>query len=351
MPSYRSYYRRYRRRPRRYIRRYFKRRFRRFINGSSKSTARIRTSVESTFKINSGADGAPSATPAAVIAFGRTNNPANHLSVLNSPLYRTYTALYDQVKCIGMKVSISIVDAIGGSTLPSVQIYTSWDRQHLGNGDSIPSGPEMKNASTYNVATALNNNVAKLTRSLYASDLMEKAIWHDCSLTYTPASSGPPPTEEYWDDNVYKNSTNLPLFSPAFFLAVATPTLAAATEITISCSVVYYMAFRNPKFGASSGLPRIAELGARSGIALDGGDDNGDMDDDDPFDRRDRDRVLPSGTLDTSSLSEPNPLDQERARLQDAMRQERRDRAIHQTRSTTSSFGRPGQPVVVRPPN
>lgn len=273
------YSRRYRRRwrPRYRVRRYWRRRWRKFINGSSKSTVRMKTAVEGNFTVQSGLNGAVGNTAAQVIAFARSNNPANAMSVLNSPLYRTYTNLYDQVKCIGMKVSVSIVDAIGGADLPSVQIYTSWDRQKLGNGDPAPSGPEMKNASTYNVATALNNNVAKITRSLYASDLMEKAMWHDCSLDHHEGADPPDPADpEYWDDKIYKNAVQLPFFSPAFFMAIATPTLAAAKQVNVACSVVYYMAFRNPKYGASASLGTREDLGARRLVRPDDDDDDGD---------------------------------------------------------------------------
>lgn len=271
------YSRRYRRRwrPRYRVRRYWRRRWRKFINGSSKSTVRMKTAVEGNFKVTSGANGVVGDAAASVIAFARSNNPANAMSVLNSPLYRTYTNLYDQVKCLGMKVSVSIVDAIGGADLPSVQIYTSWDRQKLGQGDPAPTGPEMKNASTYNVATALNNNVAKITRSLYASDLMEKAMWHDCTLDHHEGDPDDPADPEYWDDKIYKNAVQLPFFSPAFFMAIATPTLAAAKQVSVACSVVYYMAFRNPKYGASASLGTREDLGARRLVRPD--DDDGDM--------------------------------------------------------------------------
>lgn len=232
----------------------------------------MKTAVESTFTMSSGLAGAPGPV-ASIIAFARSNT-ANGLSVLNSPLYRTYCNLYDSVKCIGMKVLFSVVDSVGTSDLPSVQIYTAWDRQHLGNMDPAPQPEDLKNMSTYNVATALNNNVAKITRSLYASDLMEKAIWHDCTLTPDDASN---PT--YWDDNVYKNSANLSMFSPSLFLSLVTPTLAAGKTVNVTVSVVYYMAFRNPRFGGSGGFnTREDIIGERvRGLPSDGAD--GDMDD------------------------------------------------------------------------
>ena len=112
----RFYYRRYRRyRPRRYVRRWFKRRFRRYVNGSSKSTVRMKTAVETTLTaVNSGYKDHPSGSTA-IRAFGSTND--TKLSALNSPLYRTYCNLYEEVKCIGMRVQIAVSTQIGGSTL------------------------------------------------------------------------------------------------------------------------------------------------------------------------------------------------------------------------------------------
>lgn len=175
------YRRRYRRRPRRYVRRYFRRRFRRYVNGSSKSTVRMKTSVE----FNGTVSIQDASHLSDVVQFGalsKAPTAGNGRSALASPLYRTYCSLYEECKVIGMKVQVSIASQIGGITLPSLQIYTAWDRRH---GATEPSftADDIKNSATYNVSTALNNNVAKLTRSIYASDLMEKAQWHDCSYS------------------------------------------------------------------------------------------------------------------------------------------------------------------------
>lgn len=328
MPRY--YRRRYRRyRPRRYVRRYFRRRFRRFVNGSSRSTVRMKTAVEGNFTVTSGANGAVGAAPAQVIAYTQSI-AGSKMSVLNSPLYRTYCNLYDQVKCLGMKVSVSIVDAIGGSDLPSVQIYTSWDRQKMGQGDPAPTGPEMKNASTYSVATALNNNVAKITRSLYASDLMEKAVWHDCTLNHHEAGADPSVDPEYWADVVYANGHSIPFFSPAFYMAIATPTLAAAKTVSVACSVVYYFAFRNPKFGASASAGTRQDLGARSLPSLP--DDDGDMDDAPAAAAAAASFPDDDGDLDGPSQADIDNAATRSVRVQDA--RDRRDAAVRQVRAS-----------------
>lgn len=251
------YYRRryYRRRPRRYIRRWFRRRFRRYVNGSSKSSVRIKTAVE-----DSGTLQVPDATTLSPIqminAFGASATAGGGRSVLASPLYRTYCGLYEECKCIGMRVSLSIASQIGGTALPSLQIYTAWDRRH-GSTEAAYTAQEIKNSATYNVATALNNNVAKLTRSIYASDLMEKAQWHDCS--YSTAVGN-------YVDNAYNGAAANPnFFCPALFFCFGSPSLAAQQSpatVAYQISTVYYFAFRNPKFGAAA-QSKLEDLGER----------------------------------------------------------------------------------------
>lgn len=274
MPSYRRLrYRRYR--PRRYVRRWFRRRFRRYVNGSSKSTVRMKTAVESSVTIS-----VPNNALSAVYnipAFGSPSASINARSVLASPLYRTYCSLYEEVKCVGMKVSLSVASPIGGTALPSLQIYTAWDRRH-GYSEAPYTADGIKNSSTYNVATALNNNVAKLTRSIYASDLMEKAQWHDCKI------SGDPQTNSQQDDAFVAAAGNPNFFAPSFFMTLASPSLAAAQSpatVALQFSVVYYMAFRNPKYGAGASASKLDDLGARVSIDDDDGDASGggDMDD------------------------------------------------------------------------
>lgn len=180
-------------------------------------------------------------------------------------MYRTYCSLYEEVKVIGCKVAMSVVSAIGGSDIPSLQIYTAWDRKH-GYSEPYFTVSDIKNASTSSVATALNNNVAKLSRSLYASDLMEKATWFDATLDSTNANRN-----EAW----VAAALNPNMFCPAFFFFLNCPSLGAAKSVSVSMSVTYYFAFRNPRYGGGSSA-KLIDLGPR---AVDPDDDAGDMDD------------------------------------------------------------------------
>lgn len=236
------YYRRryYRRRPRRYIRRYIKKRFRRFVNGSSKSTIRVKIPITTTFSLSTSSAGAVKS--AAISPFALSNN---NTSALASPLYRLYTQLYDEVKCIGGRVVLSVGTPVGTTSVPSLTILTAWDRRQNGTADPTPSYAELENYSSQKKAVAVNNSIAKLVRSCYASDLLEKAQWHDSTLAETSTS--------VWQDPAFAAAgANPNFFCPGMWLGCSISNDTAQT-ITFQCDITWYFAFRNPKYGGSAG--------------------------------------------------------------------------------------------------
>lgn len=169
-------------------------------------------------------------------------------SAFTNGLYRTYCDLYDEVKVIGMKVNVNVSSQVGGSDIPSLQIYTAFDRRH-GNGEASPTFASLKTFSTFAVATAVNNSVAKLQRSLYASDLLEKAQWHDSSLSLAGGV--------YSDDAYVAAGANPNFFIPSMFCSMAIPNVTVQQSVNANFDVTYYFAFRNPKYGASAGNSRL----------------------------------------------------------------------------------------------
>lgn len=262
-------YRRYRRSRRgwRYGRRSYSRRY---VNASSRSSVRIKTSVESNITLSSGTSSSPGGVHEVCPLFNA--NPDNQavISALRSPLYRTYCALYEEVKIIGFKTQISIASAIGGSDIPSLQIYTAFDRRRCATDEATPTAAEIKQSSTYLVATALNNNVAKLTRSIYASDLLERAQWHDCTLGLSGGV--------YSDIAYVSSAANPNFFIPSMAFCLQAPTLAVATDVKVNVSTVFYFAFRNPKFGAGASNAKMEDLGGIQVRAAPSADDDGNMD-------------------------------------------------------------------------
>lgn len=181
-------------------------------------------------------------TPGDVYALYPFDAASNTANLPANPLFQAYHNLYDEMKLIGFKVQISVTDVVGNATLPSLQIYTAFDRRH-GAGEAQPTAAEIKAMSTMNVATALNNNVAKISRSIYASDLIEKAQWFDTDFNSSNQIQA-------W---VTANK-NPNFFCPAFYMCFGSPSLAQATEVAavhFNVSVTYYVAFRCPKYGGT----------------------------------------------------------------------------------------------------
>lgn len=231
-------YRKYRRFYKRYRRSYA----RRYVNASSRSSIRCKCVVTGTGSLHSGYENTLGSDVFRIIPLG-TTSATNPVTLVSSPLFVAYQNLYEEMKIIGYRVTVSVNDQIGNSTLPSLQIYTAWDRRH-GYGEADLTPTEVKNAATSNVATALNNNVAKLSRSIYASDLIEKAQWMD-------STAAPAGNIASW----VTAGANPNMFCPAFYMCFGSPALNVNTQVAnvkFSVSVTYYVAFRNPRFGGSS---------------------------------------------------------------------------------------------------
>lgn len=322
----RRYYRR--RRPRRYIRRYIRRRIRRAVNASSRSRIRLKVPVQFAFsvqvstgqRISSIASFNPWVTH--VPSAGEIPGDKTKLiaGAAHSQLYQTYCALYDSVKLEGCKFNFAITSQVGGAgaDFTSLQVYSAWDRS-FGPAElysNYPNGTQLTALSSYSSSTAINNSVAKLSRSIWASDLFEKAKFVDTDNTTVLASTsatarthansflntttfgvdqGPPASYSSlyvndafvgggFDSN-YDKKKSVSFFSPTLYLAVATAE-APASDKTVSFvgTAMYYFTFRNPKYGGggSTYFPSAKETDRM--LAPDfsaGGDADADMDLDD----------------------------------------------------------------------
>ena len=268
------YYSRYRRRSgySRYRRRYpvARRRYRRrsttLGSVSSRSRIRVRVLAEQLVTLTIPANSTksnvctsvPFATAAAIVVSGALKCP-----VVTSPLYQAYTRLFDQVKCDGVISKVAVTTPVGSAPVPALQIVTSYDRSgtlaeaaqiKINTAGSYVASPmtydEVLESSGSVVRTALNNSVAKLTRSCWASDIQERTTFHDCTLN--PSNN----------DSAYATNTptNVNFFCPLFHVGFSLPTAAPTTpqDISFVLSQTYYFTFRNPKFGAASGTSAAA---------------------------------------------------------------------------------------------
>lgn len=262
------YYRRrsYRYRPRRYVRRYIRRRFKKFVNGSSKSRIRVKVPFSGAVTFTQQANAAYSdiltlspvqyCTDGAVADNTATAYP---FSAISNALFTNYAALYDEVKCDGVKLQVAITDAIPNTNWNCVTIHTCWDRKTIRSDYAdAPNAADIVNSATYIPATALNNSVAKIVRSCYPSDLLEKITFVDSN---TPPAGAI--TQVYGVANKHMRSiTALGVTSTTQMSVGFTPTLsmcvstgeapAALRTLHVRIEGMAYYTFRNPKFGGSS---------------------------------------------------------------------------------------------------
>ena len=209
-----------------------------------------------------------------------------------SPLYRAYCGLFDQVKCDGVisKVSVTTPVGSGNSAVPALQIVTAYDRsgtyyeaaQLRQTTNAAGAVVYVDNPMTYGalqdssgsiVRSALNNSVAKTARSCWASDIQERTTFHDCTLISrvdVPADT---------NDAAYsRNPEACPFFCPLFYVGFHLPTTAPTQPLTISfiLSQTYYFTFRNPKYGSSGGSTNaLAAVSAEDPIETETLDDEG----------------------------------------------------------------------------
>jgi len=197
-----------------------------------------------------------------------STNPYGVCSAVSSPLYRAYTGLYDQVKCDGVVSRISMVTAIGASGLPAVQVVSAYDR--LGNKNEVRNVDLLDVAglfdySSASIVSAINNSVAKTSRSCWASDIQERTVFHDCSV-------GPGSLAATVDLDFNSNASKVGYFSPLLLVGLrlaAAPTSDIVVQVLIEQT--YYFTFRNPKYGGSSTstvTTRSAAVESVSGVPL-----------------------------------------------------------------------------------
>lgn len=289
--SGRRRYMRYRR-----YRRWYKRRYRRFANGSSRSRVRIKIPVQFNVSLNVPANSNTSNVLTVCPFFDNGTATAGTLSeaavrggLTSSPLFVNYGNLYDSCKCDGMKVAVSVTSpvGVGQGAFPSLAVYTAWDRKFERNdftsAAAYPTVARMRASSSFLASTAVNNSITKLKRSCYASDMFEKGSFVDCNAsnlatqmiagvanqTLTAFTSGDGGAIAY------------PAFCPCFMFGVDTGSsidAANARPVNLVVEVMYYVTFRNPKYGGSAPSAKIDAI--ERSVHMDDGDmdDPGDMD-------------------------------------------------------------------------
>lgn len=187
-------------------------------------------------------------------------------SMVFSPLYRTYSALYDQVKINSVSVKMSILNVIGnGGIISAVKIFTMWDRD-LQYGElsaaNVPSVLALQNGAESQSSLIVNNSRGIIYRNNRASDIQERTVFHDCSVGRN--------VDNGYYDGCFANGAGYSHglgYVPGMFFAIQTndaPGEGMSYTFNISIEVKWNVTFRNPKYGltaAQSGA-KVSDLKA-----------------------------------------------------------------------------------------
>ena len=244
--------------------RYRRRRSGTSSTASSRGRIRVRVPVQQvvslTFPANSIDSNVLTSSP-----FYRDSStaPLAVAAAVNMPLYAAYANLYDQVKCDGVVTTLSVVSPIGSGAgaLSALQVIVAYDRQgtknEVTNASDLPSAITVGQLFSYSSAvakSAINNSVAKMTRSCWASDLQERTMFHDCSIFVSTGGT------RVYDHDFYSNAAKVGYFAPLTMIGLRLPAVAPQDGVSVQLLLeqTYYFTFRNPKFGGDPSASRAS---------------------------------------------------------------------------------------------
>ena len=272
MPTYVYRYprRRYGRRYSRYRRygaysRYRRRRSGTSSAASSRGRIRVRVPVQQLVTLTVPAQSVDSdVLTSSPYIHGGTAPPRGVAGAVAQRLYTAYVGLYDQVKCDGVVSNLSVVTPIGGAGgLNAIQVVMAYDRcgtQNEVNNEGITTS-QLFNYSSSVARSAINNSVAKMSRSCWASDIQERTVFHDSTVAASNTA--------VWDRDFSSNATKVGYFAPLLMLGVRLAAAApeSATTVQVLLEQVYYFTFRQPKYGgdpsATANLRSVPALNLR----------------------------------------------------------------------------------------
>ncbi|APG55785.1 putative Rep [Dolmedivirus noldo] len=197
-----------------------------------------------------------------ICPWGCPQHSANFVTwstAINSPLYKTYANLFDEVKLERMEISLAPARSmVSGET--TLMIYSALDRKFTRN-DSVQSVAQLTQASGVVVRNIQPASTIPFKRVAYARDLQERTTYYDSTPEQLTAGSTTIDRLKAWVD-----STNgFVGFSPAFSYGMLS-TVASSSQVTLAyvLTIKYYLRFRNPKTELSADAVPVVQTQSMS---------------------------------------------------------------------------------------
>jgi len=212
-----------------------------YVNNRSTSTCNVKVITTNYFPVQMAGGNAVSSV-LSIPAFADTEGSSYYVgggSLLNCPVYRLYTALYDEVKVRGVQYQVTFTNPNAvAADYASCNFFCTLDRR-WGDNEKEPTAEEMMNICTCSPVQLTSYRVPIVTRYYAARDLIEKVQYHDCTIIST---------DGYFYDQSIQGNKNPNFYSPNFKFCFQFPTAGtAASSFTVNVRCVYYLTFRNPR--------------------------------------------------------------------------------------------------------
>lgn len=234
-----------------------------YTSGRRRVTLRVPVEAQAQFTIEAGSNWSNLLCIQPFLSYKSTsaNKNAGVASLVSSPLYRNYATLYDQVKIDSVYVSGSVIEGIGiGGSFDSLSFASAWDRNiqpvevKVGGAPGI-TAQTIQYGSEAQTFLLTNNSKQLVHRWNRASDLLEKATFHDCSVALAPAAS----QYRYYDVAFFplgtasENANGGLGYVPGLWMAFYSPqTVASPRTVNVTFKVIWNVTFRNPKYGLAA---------------------------------------------------------------------------------------------------
>lgn len=212
-----------------------------YVNNRSTSSCNVKVITTNYVPVQVGTGTAVS-NVVSIPAFADTEASSYYVSgssLLNSPVYRLYTALYDEVKVRGVQYQVTFTNPNAvASQYASCNFYSTLDRR-WGDGEEEPTATAMMNICTCSPVQLASYRVPIVTRYYAARDLIEKVQYHDCTIEEQGG---------FFYDIALQGNKNPNFYSPNFKFCFQFPVApTTTTTITVNVRCVYYLTFRNPR--------------------------------------------------------------------------------------------------------
>lgn len=176
-------------------------------------------------------------------------NSGQRGTILKENSFRNFNAMYEYFRIVKVTGTIICGNIVGQNGIQMVELCTGWQRSAWYQGPNFyPNLISMLESGSSRRKISTGQNQIRMKRAIRASGLMEKGGWISTMLQTVPGGQD-------WDLDDYATGNVHDKLSPRLYFGVGViPTTAptVATTVQVSCYGNVRIAYKGPRYGATS---------------------------------------------------------------------------------------------------